>query len=40
MAKPPGRVYLDPLNGRFTAVTFRNLEQEKITAAEGMTLHL
>ncbi len=39
MDKPRGCVYLDPLNGRFTVGTFKDLEQEKITPAEGITLH-
>ena len=37
--KPPGRIYLDPMNRRFTIGTFKDLEEEKITPAEGMTLH-
>jgi hypothetical protein len=38
MGKPKGRVYLDPLNMRFAVGTLRDLEDEKITPVEGMTL--
>jgi hypothetical protein len=36
--KPKGRIYLDPMNGRFTVGTLKDLELEKITPIEGMTL--
>src|SRR6266404_4573273 len=39
MDKPRGRVYLDPMNRQFTIGTFKDLEEEKISPAEGMTLH-
>jgi hypothetical protein len=38
MDKPKGRIYLDPMNGRFTVGTLKDLELEKITPVEGMTL--
>lgn len=39
MGRPRGRIYFDPQNGRFTLGTFKDLEEEKITPVEGMTLH-
>lgn len=38
MPRPAGRIYFDPLNGRFTLGSFKDLEEEKITPVEGMTL--
>ena len=38
MGRPEGRIYFDPQNGYFTLGTLKDLEQEHICPAEGMTL--